>query len=107
MDRLLPAQQSLKAAMKDFGIAVEKMGLTDLTDAERKSIDELVVTSKVILGVRAASSVTLVRIPEATSSKSKAGFVRECKRLIRALEIELPVVVLNAMEKAAVTGADE
>ena len=50
--------------------------------------------------VRAASTVTLVRLPAAATVKSKSGFIRGCKRLIAALDICLPQQVMAAMERA-------
>ena len=99
-NRLLACQTSLKDAIASFEqaaakIKAEPVGATFIADAE-----QAITTSKKLLGVRAASSVTLIKIPSAPNPKSRQGFVRECKRLINTLNITLPTPILNAMDQA-------
>jgi hypothetical protein len=99
--KLLPCQTALKEAQTDFESAMAKIGDSSIPKDLYDKIANIFDNSKMMLGIRAASTVTLLRLPTATNLKSKISFVRECKRLIRALEITLPTAVLNAMEEAA------
>ena len=67
----------------------------------RKDLDMLMEKTLELLGLRAICIVTLVRLPSATTPKSKQGFVRECKRLLRALGTNVDGAVLKRMEDMA------
>ena len=101
LDRLLPRQNALKQSKATYENMVLQIGGCGLKEEEAKTIDGIIADSKLVLGVRAASTVTIVKIPQGKTQKSRQGFVRECKRLITALGVELPTAVLNAMEQAA------
>lgn len=101
LDKLLPCQTSLKDSLSNFSKTMSLLKAKQLTPGETKVYDDIITDSKRMLGVRAASTVTLVKIPSAMAAKSKAGFLRECKRLLAALQIDVPTVVLNALETAA------
>ena len=63
-------------------------------EAARKVIDD----GKKMIGVRVACTVDLVKLPAATNPKSKAGMVREAKRLLAQLEVDLPRALREFME---------
>jgi hypothetical protein len=104
LDRLLPSQVALRDGLATFEKGICAIGSDGLSQQEKLAIEALIHTAKKVLGVRAASTVTLLRLPAATNSKSRQAFVRECKRLICALQIDLPPAVLNAMDTAAAAG---
>ena len=101
LDKLLPCQTSLKDSMSSFSKTMSLLKAKQLTPGETNVFDGVIADSKRMLGVRAASTVTLVKLPGTAAAKSKAGFLRECKRLLAALQIDVPTVVLNALEAAA------
>ena len=101
LDKLLPTQKALQDGLATLGKANASLGTKQLTDGELAAFEALVQDSKIVFGIRAASTVSLVKIPSACNAKSKQAFLRECKRLLAALQIQLPAVVLNKMEEAA------
>ena len=71
-------------------------------------ITELFNESKTVVGVRAISTVTLVKLKEKIeaskdAAKSKAAIVRETRRLIAALEVTLPGALWTYLDEAAAT----
>ncbi len=98
---LLARQSALQASATDFDAAMVRLAAPAMDPPQVQTITSLVEEAKVLIAIRAASTVTLVRLPAATTPKSKQGFVRECKRLVAALQIVLPGSVLAAMESAA------
>ena len=77
--------------MKGEAISSELRKKCDLAEAE----------AQLMLGIRAVSTVTLVRLPAARTPQSKAGFVRECRRLFGGLPVSIRTVVMNAVGEAA------
>ena len=88
---------ALKAAIKALKEASADMGRSWEPE---KEYDELMDEAKMIIGIRAASTVTLVRLPAEARPKSRAGLVRETKRLIKHLEVQLPTCVISRLEQA-------
>ena len=102
LDGLLPSSQAVKQAKSVLAKIISEFGIgVQLSDAVGKKCVEVEEKAKVLLGIRAASTVTLIRLPQATTLKSKQGYLRECKRLVKALAISLPTSVCNALESAA------
>ena len=100
LENILPMTRALKAGVCDVENTLSTIHAGSLNSKLKQSCDSLDEKSKVLLGIRASSTVTLVRLPEATSQKSKVSYIRECKRLVKALQITLPTAVLNALEAA-------
>ena len=88
---------ALKAAIKALKEASADMGRSWEPE---KEYDELMDEAKMIIGIRAASTVTLVRLPTEARPKSRTGLVRETKRLIKHLEVQLPTCVISRLEQA-------
>lgn len=97
LNRLLLCQAALKEAVSSFERAAAAIKSVGLGKKPFEYIEESILVSKTLLGVRAASAVTLFKIPNAPNPESRSGFVRECKGLINALQISLPTPILNAM----------
>jgi hypothetical protein len=104
LDKLLPAQSALKDGFAAFENATTKINASGVGPQLDGQIAALILDSKQMLGVRAASTVTLVKIPAAPTAKSRSGFARECRRLIKALNITLPMCILSEMDKAVSEG---
>ena len=92
---------ALEAGQANVDACSAKIGFGSLSTNESIEIAELQDEAKLVLVVSAAPTTALIRLPEATTPKSKSGYVRECKRLIKSLCISLPAAVLNALEEAA------
>ena len=101
LDELFLCSTALKNGQAIFDTGCAKIGCEPLSTKENTEIAELQDEAKLVLAARAASTTALIRLPEATTPKSKSGYVRECKRLIKSLCISLPAAVLNALEEAA------
>ena len=100
--------QALNAAVKAYDAAAKELPqkTSMKTSAAEKDLDE--VGEKVLqtVAIRAFSKCALKRIPDATTPKSKQGFVRECKRLVAALRpqgppIHIPKHFREKLEEAA------
>ena len=71
-------------------------------DREKKDTKELLDEAKLMVGVRAAVTVTFVKMPLCRTNKSKAATLREVKRLIAALELEdFPAPIMNMLDDSA------
>ena len=100
--------QALNAAVKAYDAAAKELPqkTSMKTSAAEKDLDD--VGEKVLqtVAIRAFSKCALKRIPDATTPKSKQGFVRECKRLVAALRpqgppIHIPKHFREKLEEAA------
>ena len=101
LDELLPALNALKHATKYLNEVFSKLGAEGVSGHLTEKAVALEDKAKALLGIRAASNVTYIRLPQATHAKSRSAFVRECRRLTNALDVPIPAAVMNAMEAAA------
>ena len=62
-----------------------------------KSIEE----ARLMIAVRAATTVTLRKLPSCSISKSKAATLREAKKLIKDIEVVVPACIMQRMDEAA------
>ena len=99
---LLPCHAALKNAIGKYNQAASLAKVDPIKADVRKDLDMLMEKILELPGLRAICTVTLVRLPSATSRKSKQGFVRECKRLLKALGTHVDGAVLKRMEDMAV-----
>ena len=60
-------------------------------------MEDLLDVSKVMVGVRAAVTVLLTKLPAAKNVRSKSATVRETKRLIKSLKCKAFPAGINAM----------
>ena len=58
--------------------------------------------ARLLIAVRAATTVTLRKLPSCLSGKSKAATVREAKKLIKDIDVVVPAVIMQRMDDAAV-----
>ena len=70
--------------------------------AVQDKVEEVLEEAKLMVGVRAACSVILTKLPLAKSVNSKAATIRETKRLINGLKCKAFPAAINAwMDDAA------
>ena len=67
LDKLLPTQAALKASLSSLESAIAKIKAEPINKKDQKAIEDLIVESRKMLGVRAASTVTLVKVPQGQS----------------------------------------
>merc|ERR1712217_942874 len=89
---------ALRNGHADFNTAFGKINGDPLDSKLAEKISTAISEAKLLMGIRAASTVTYLRLPEAKSEKSRGSYIRECKRLVAALGISLPTSVVNALE---------
>lgn len=82
----LPCQTALKEAIASFERVAAAMKSSSLSKKLSDEIDDSVSASNTLLGVRGASPVTFLKIPNET----RCGFVAKCNRLVKALQVSLP-----------------
>ena len=105
--KLASSMAALKLGAKNFDQAVRKLaevlcspGML-LPDNFKGDVNQLAADGKIMVAVRATCTVTYVKLPKAETAKSKAGLVREVKRLIAALEVVLDQKIWDQMNEAA------
>ena len=87
----MPLRTALQNSWGEFKKVSEKV-----ESKLEKEVEDLLEEVKLIIGVRAACSVALRKLPLCKGFMSKSATLRECKRLLGALEIkELPCCVPN------------
>lgn len=89
-----------QAFVKIFG--AHHMVAATIPERESTLTTELLTESKMMVGVRAALTVALTKMPLCKTAKSRAATLREVKRLIAALEIEsFPSAVMTILDDAS------
>ena len=51
-----------------------------------------------MIGVRGTYTVIMKKIPHCRSAKSRSATVREAKRLLKALEVEIPYGIVQELD---------
>ena len=86
------------------GILKEHFSTWEQITFDKKAVGDLLEEAKTLVGVRAALSVAMRKLPRCVGARSKSATVREARRLISALQIkEFPVAVNAVLDAAAAT----
>ena len=103
--QLLPRRSALQKSVETFESVTRKFNGNAATLDTGKmptGIDDLLEEAKLMVAIRAACSVTFEKLPLCKNQKSRAATLRETKRLISALEVEIPTAITKMMDDAAV-----
>ena len=94
---LIQGQQLMKQAYGNLTSPAPVMP-KQIDQDNQKVTDE----AKMVVGVRAALSVALVKLPDCLTARSKSATLREAKRLLASLDIkDFPVAISNILEESA------
>ena len=109
VDKMLPAMSALKAAISLCAPFFQSLGAGGIPAKIVRDADALHEKAKILIAIRAASTVTLIKLkdPEVQGRpRSVSAIMRECKRLIAALGVTVPAIVMSCLEEAAATASE-
>ena len=101
MSRITPRINLLKGAVKLVKETYSDLGVPWAEASIDERIGDAIEEAKLLVGVRALSTVTLQKLPTESRPKSKAALMREAKRLVKMLEVDIPTSIVTLLEQAA------
>ena len=96
---LLPRRNALLKSSELFDAATAKVKFAEAP--KKPDTTDLLTESKLMVAVRAGVTVVFAKLPLCKNAKSRSATLRETKRLIGALEVEIPSQITKMMDEAA------